>query len=124
LGKKKRRKKEPREVAEPQPSEDRRTEAVTAAWMLCTIVTLGALVLGGIVWLAMPLVASQAGEFGTMGVIPPLLLFVATVTGTVSIILMFCAMRFRRIPPPRSIIIASAVICLLPFGVRLLLEVW
>jgi len=121
LGKKKRRKNQPRTVANQYPTEDHRSEAVTVAWMLSTMVTLGALVLAGIAWLTIPLLASQGGEIGTMEVIPGLLLFVATVTGTVSIILMVCAVRFRRTMPPRSIIVVSTVICFIPFGVLLLL---
>ena len=58
-----------------------------------------------------------------MRVIPYLLLAVATVTGTVSIVLMGCTIRFRRSPPPRPIIIASTMICCFPFGMHLLLAV-
>ena len=89
---------------------------MTVAWMLSTMVTFGALVFAGIA-----LLAAQAGEIGAMVVIPQLLLAVATVTGTVSIILMACAIRYRRTPPPRLIIVASTVICFFPFGVHLLL---
>jgi len=121
LGKKQRRNKEPGQIGNQLPAEDRRTEAITVAWMLSTMVTLGALGLSGLVWLTIPLLADRPEGIGTIGVIPRLLLFVATVTGTVSIILMSCAIRFRRVPPPRAIIIASAAICLGPFVVQLLM---
>jgi len=120
LGKKKHRKK-PVVAAQRIPAEDRRAEALTVAWMLSTMVTLGALVFSGIGMLVVPLLADQAGEAGALGVIPPLLLFVATVTGIVSLILMACAIRFRRSPPPRPVIIVSTAICLLPFGAHVLL---
>jgi len=123
LGKKKRRQKKPQQTARQLPTEDRRTEAMTVAWMLSTMVTLGALVCAGIAWLTIPLLAAQAGEIGALGVIPHLLLVVATLTGTVSLILMVCAVRFRRVPPPRVIIVVSTAICFFPFGVYLMLAV-
>ncbi len=123
MGKKKRQKKATRQIATQLPVEDRRTEAITVAWMLSTMVTLGAVGLAGCVWLALPLLADQAEGIGTIGLIPRMLLFVATVTGTVSFIMMACAIRLRRVPPPRAIIIASAAICCCPFGVHLLIAV-
>lgn len=103
------------------PAEDRRTEAITVAWMLCTMVTLGALVFSGIAALTVPRLAFRAGDVGAMGVIPGLLLAIATVTGSVAIILMGITIRIRRSPPPRLILAGSTVICFFPFGVHLLL---
>lgn len=97
---------------------------MTVAWMLSTMVTFGALFFSGIALPIIPWLAARAGEEGAMGVIPYLLLAVATVTGTVSIVLMACTLRLRRTPPPRPIIIASAVICTFPLGVHLVLAVW
>jgi hypothetical protein len=123
LGKKKRRKKKPRQIAQEFPVEDRAAEAVTVAWMLSSMVTFGALVLSGIAWLTIPLLTAQAIEVGSIGIIPRLLLFVATVTGSVSIITMLCAVRLRKVAPPRAVIIASSVICIFPYGVYLLMAV-
>ncbi len=120
MGKKKHRQK-PHKTARRMPAEDRRTEAITVAWMLCTMVTFGALVFAGIAALAVPRLASRAGDVGALGVIPGLLLAIATVIGSVAIILMGITIRIRRSPPPRLIIAGSIVICFVPFGVHVLL---
>jgi len=122
LGNKKKHKKS-KNVAVRVPAEDRRTEAMTVAWMLSTVVTFGALFFSGLAYLAVPQLTVQAGEAGALGVIPALLLAVATVTGIVSAVLMGCAIRYRRTPAPRAIIIASTVICFFPFAVHLYLAV-
>lgn len=93
---------------------------MTVAWMLSTMVTLGAWLFAGIALLVVPRLAAQAGGMGAMGVIPQLLLAVATVTGTVSLILMACTLRYRRSPPPRPVIVVATAICLFPFVVHLL----
>lgn len=116
MAKKKRKKKQP-----PAPVEDRRTEAMTVAWMLSTTVTFGALFFAGVALLTLPYMVARAGEAGALSAIPHLLLAVATVTGTVSILLMGCAIRYRRTPPPPMIIVISAMICFCPFAIHLLL---
>ena len=117
MEKKKHRKKN-RRITRQLPTEDRRTEALTVAWTLSTMVTLCALFSAGFALLTIPLLA---GDIGPLGIMPRLLLAVATVTGTVSFILMACTLRFRRSPPPRLIVIVSTAICFFPLGVHLLL---
>lgn len=94
---------------------------MTVAWMLCTLVTFGALVFSAVAALAVPRLALRAGDVGAIDVIPGLLLAIATLTGTISIILMGITIRIRRTPPPRLIIAGSTVIGFVPFGVHLLL---
>ncbi len=105
------------------PEEDARTEAMTVAWMLSTMVTCGALGIAGLVVLAMRLSGADPAALGTMRVIPSLLLAIATVTGTVSLILMGCTLAYRKYPPPRPVVIFSTATCCLPFIVHLALAV-
>ena len=120
LGKKKQRRK-PARQAQRAPGEDQRSEVVTVAWMLSTLVTLGALVLSGLVLAALPWLADDPTELGPMRLLPGLMLIVATITATVAMILMAIALRFRRSRPPRLIIVVATVICMSPFGLYLLL---
>ena len=85
LGKKKRRKKKPPPIATQLVTEDRGTEALTVAWMLSTMVALGAMVFSGIARLTITQLSSQPGEIGAMEAVPHLLLAVATLTGVVSL---------------------------------------
>ena len=67
------------------PVEDRRAEAVTVAWMLCVLAAFFAEVVAGVAWL----VITWTGNVPqTVQVIPRLMLFLALLSGMVSLVLL------------------------------------
>ena len=86
-------------------NEDRRSVAVTVAWMLGMLVTLLAEFIG--------IIAN--GMHLTM--LPQLMLFVAVVGGVVTMALLPLVYRFRAVPPPRSISVFSVLVSVLPIVV-------
>ena len=96
-----------------EPDEAQSTEVATIGWMLATMTTLICEV-GSVAvrWIA-GYVPSQPGLF----VFSDLLLFVALVSGTVSLLLMLLVLRVRISPPPREIVAGSVLIALAPWAV-------
>lgn len=89
--------------------------------MLTTLVTFGALCVSGIGAAAMALTASPDGQVGPIQLIPGLLLAIATLTAVIGLVLQACTLQIRKTPPPRPVTIGAAIICLLPFGIHLIL---
>lgn len=99
------------------PVEDRRSEAVTVAWTLSIIATLGAEIVGGV-----SLIATanwNAGE--TRSPLPALMLFIAFVTGVVCLLLTPLVHRFRRTPPPAPIRYVAVTASVLPILVAIMM---
>jgi len=100
--------------AMPLPAEDRRAEAVTVAWMLATIATFGAELMGVVVFLFVRFSNSPTESPAPLRNLPPLMLFTALIVGLISLVMVPVVYRFRRVPPPRSATIISVLIALLP----------
>ena len=96
--------------ADSRPAETRLVEAATVAWMLSTLVTLGAeLVLAALAlwrWLRPdnPLPAALAELFGLC----------AVAVGAVSLVLAALVLRLRSVPPPRGVTIVALAAAALP----------
>ncbi len=84
----------------------------TVAWLLSTLATLCAGVLGAVVWLAAPV---DAGLQSLWHFFPLLSLFSALVTGIVGLALGAVVMRVRVVAPPRKLTFGAALICVAPW---------
>lgn len=100
------------------PIEDRRSEAVTVAWMLAIIATLGAEIVGGVSLIA---TANWNAAAETRSPIPGLMLFIAVVTGVVCLLLTPLVHRFRRTLPPASIQFVAVTASVLPILVAIMM---
>lgn len=94
--------------------ESRPAEVVTVAWMLSMLVTVAAEFFGSAVWIALVL-AGQGGVARPVLLIPSLMLFIATVTGLLCLVLIRPVHRWRRVPPPRAITQFGIVVGLVPW---------
>jgi hypothetical protein len=98
---------------EKRPAEDRRAEAVTVAWMLCTVATALAMTASLVgVWLVGPPATGAAAS--PLSILTPLMLFVAAVTGFVAFCLTPLVYFFRRVPPPLMITVVAVAIAISP----------
>ena len=93
--------------------ESRPAEVVTVAWMLSMLVTVAAELLGGAVWVALAL-ADSGGVALPVLLIPSLMLFIATVTGFLCLVLTKPVYRLRRVPPPSPITKFGIIVGVLP----------
>jgi len=93
--------------------DQRTTEFITVGWMLTTLSTLAAEVVGLLA--AIPLYWSDAEWPALLRALPGLMLLVACLSGTVGLILCAIATRARQDPAPRAITRGSIFICILPW---------
>ena len=98
------------------PAESRAADAITIAWtvtittlIFCHLATLGAV---GYV--------SAVPEAKKMVLLKEMLLFAAAVVGVLSILLLPLVYRFRRVPPPRGLVVFVLCLSLAPLLVLLL----
>jgi hypothetical protein len=103
------------------PPEDRRAEAATIAWMLCTLFTFCAEAVG----LISKIVLSSSGgdpdqPLSPWRLLPDVTLFMGLVTGTVVLVLTPVVYRLRRTPPPESIGFVAVLIGLTPLATLLI----
>ncbi len=105
-------------VAAAAPVEARRAEVVTVGWMLATMSTLGAEVVGGLLRVVLGLVA---GTPASLQAIPNLMLFMATVTGFAALVLTPLVYRFRHTPPPTAVTVFAVTVSILPIATGILL---
>lgn len=96
------------------PAEDRRAEAVTVAWMLATVATFGAELMGVSVFLFLRFSSSATDAPAALRSLPPLMLFTALIVGLIALVMVPVVYQFRRVPPPRSATIISVLIASLP----------
>lgn len=111
-------KKQRREVpilsADERGAEERRSEAVTVAWMLAMLATTGANVLALLAGMIVPQLVSNSPQPGLAPILPRLLLFIAAISGTVCMLLTPFVYQFRRDPPPLPITAFGVVVCITP----------
>lgn len=96
-------------------AEDRRSLAVTVAWTMATLATLGALTLFAIAFLLFRTASAPAGQMNPLAMIPGLLLWIAIVTGSVAVGLIPLVYRFRQTNPPMAFTLAAIVIGSVPW---------
>ena len=99
--------------------EDRRAEAVTVAWMLTMVATLGAQVVGAGV---LVLLRFMADPPQSLQAFPGLMLFTAAITGLICILLTPLVYRFRRVPPPPGITTLAVTVSLLPLVIGVIMS--
>jgi hypothetical protein len=100
------------------PIEDRRSEAVTVAWMLAIIATLGAEIVGGV---SLLVTSDWNASAETRSLLPGLMLFIAVVTGVICLLLTPLVHRFRRDPPPAPIQYVAVTASVLPILVAIMM---
>lgn len=91
-------------------ADGRAVELATVAWMMAVMTTLVCGSVAGLVWLY---AHDRAGADNVM-LFGHVIHFGAIVTGLVSLVLMAVVLKTRRERPPTSIIVASAIIAVLP----------
>jgi hypothetical protein len=86
---------------------------VTVLWTLSVVATVLAETLGlGVLFV---LAFFPAGDpIPTLRLLPGLMLFTAFLTGLMSILLLPLVYRFRRLPPPLSLVVFSLIAAALP----------
>lgn len=94
--------------------EDSRAEVVTVAWMLATLATLGAEVVGGVIRFVLSRLETAPASLLAF---PNLMLFTAAVTGVVCLSLTPIVYRLRRVPPPTAVTVLSITVALLPLAI-------
>ena len=101
------------------PEEDRRSIAVTVAWMMATLATGAAMVFSTVAY-ALHRPAENAAETSySLGALAGLLHFIGFVTGVLALALIPAVYRVRPTPPPLSVTVVSAVIGFAPLLVLL-----
>ena len=93
--------------------QQRTSEFITVGWMLTTLSTLAAEVVGLLA--AIPLYWSDTEWPALLRALPGLMLLVACLSGTVGLILCAIATRTRQDPAPSTITRGSIFICILPW---------
>jgi hypothetical protein len=115
--KKKRSKPSPR-AATPVPmrtdGESRQSVAVTVAWMLSLLVTLVAEVIAIPATIISKANPQPIGKGLTTAPIADLFIFLALVTGLITVALVPLVYRVRAVPPPQSITVAALVAAAVP----------
>ena len=106
-------KKVPVKTSTPLDPQQRTAEFITVGWMLTTLATLAAEVVG--VLAAIPLYWSDVDWPAALLALPGLMLLVACLSGTVGLILCAIAARTRQDPAPSTITRGSIFICILPW---------
>jgi hypothetical protein len=95
-------------------AEDNRVaEAITVAWMLATVATLMAELVGLISFAVVAWIGAKELPAGAL-VLPWVMWVSAIVTGILGLVLGAIASRIRAVPAPVSVAIVSAVIGILP----------
>jgi hypothetical protein len=102
-------------LADSRPAESRLAEVATVAWMLSTLVTLGAEVLAAAlgIWRAF----QPGNSLAAAGC--ELFAFCALVVGIVSLMLTWAVRRLRRVLPPRPVTSVALIVGAVP-----LLMIW
>ena len=109
-----RKKKQPNEVTGLTPQQ-RTAEFFTVGWMLSTLATAMAEVVGLVS--KFTLAWSDAKWPEQVQALPDLMLVVACLSGTVGLILCGITSKIRQVPAPRAVTQGSIFICLLPWMV-------
>jgi len=108
-------------ASKPQPPvEDRRGEALTVAWTLTMMATLGAEVVGAAARGVMALSASPPTRLLAF---PGLMLLTATVTGSLCLIMTPFVYRLRRVPPPTVVTTLAVTVSVLPIAIAVMMAV-
>jgi hypothetical protein len=89
-------------------AETQRSVAVTVAWMMATVASAAALILMVTAYVAIRWLTPDNAAPQTLAAIPGLLLFVAVVTGSLSLILIPIVYQLRPSPPPTAVTVGSA----------------
>lgn len=118
------RQKSAKQAVAPLPAEDRRAEAVTVAWMLATVATGGAELLGLIVYLLLRFDPAGKVSPEPLRALPPLMLFTALIVGLISLAMVPIVYQFRHLPPPRSVTAVSISLALLPIVLLAISYLW
>ena len=116
----KRKKKRNKTAREKKTQETAAAEAITVAWMLSMLATIGAEV-AAIVVFVWTVVASMNDESIVLR-LPGILLYIALVTGIVCLILIPIAQKVRRKPAPSGITICALVVGVAPMVTVLVLS--
>lgn len=98
--------------------EDRTAVAVTVAWILATIGSLSAQILGAGAYVLLQQ-ADLPTRQSTLGLLPALMWLIAVVTGVIALALLPVVYRMRKVLPPRSIAAGAFVVGLTPLVVAL-----
>ncbi|MDE0734971.1 MAG: hypothetical protein OSB47_04055 [Pirellulaceae bacterium] len=106
-------KKVPVKTSTPLDPQQRTAEFLTVGWMLTTLATLAAEVVGLLA--AIPLYWSDVDWPAALLALPGLMLAVACLSGAVGLILCAVASRTRQDPAPSTITRGSIFICILPW---------
>jgi hypothetical protein len=110
-----------RAAGDPLPEESRAAEAVTVAWMLSTLATFAAELAAVAAWAVVgPAVDDQLAS--PLSVLPRLLLLIAAVAGSVSLLLAPITYRVRLVSPPRAITIIAVLVGIAPLIVLVLVS--
>jgi hypothetical protein len=96
------------------PVEARSAEAVTVGWMLTTLATVAAQIVGGITLVVAAMADDPQRAPLLLRVAPGLMMFISVVTGLVGLALVPVVLRLRLTPPPRPIIVGVILINLSP----------
>ena len=105
------RKQKSKSTRTPATVENGRAEFVTVAWMLATMTTLGAEVIGGLLRVVLSVVETAPTSLIAF---PNLMLFTAAVTGIVCLSLTPIVYRFRRVPPPTAVTVLAVTVSMIP----------
>jgi hypothetical protein len=108
----------------PDERESRAAVALTVVWMLACMSTVVGMAVVGLLHLGMAVTPVAAGGLHPLARISGVMLFVAIVTGVLSLVLTPLAYRVRMVPPPRAITIAAVLIGLLPLVVLVVLALF
>lgn len=117
MGKHGRNRRSQRRSQRPGPVESRVAEAATVGWMLTTVVTLLA-DLGTLTAWAIVAWGDEQSLPEAVKVLPGLLLFTATMTGILALLLVPTVYFLRRQRPPWQITVAAIGISLFPLASR------
>lgn len=101
-------------VPQPTDGETRQSVAVTVAWMLTLLVTLAAEVIAIPATIISKANPQPLGEGITTAHVADLFLFLALVTGLLSVGLVPLVYRVRTIPPPPAIVVVALVAAAVP----------
>lgn len=89
------------------------------AWMLTMVATLGAEIVGACVSVVLGFFDSSPQ---TWQAFPGLMLFTATITGMICLLLTPLVFRFRRIPPPTGITVMAVTVSVLPLAIGVIMS--
>lgn len=104
----------PARVLQPTDGESRQSVAVTVAWMLSLLVTLAAELIAIPATILVKVNPQPAVKGISTANVADLFLFLALVTGLITVAMVPLVNRVRDVPPPRSVTIAALIAGAIP----------